>query len=150
MSCQNHNLPRKDQMFYLPDREIAERSPDSLVGSRRRGRIHRGPPGRSVLPAAATRAFNPATVTPSDTPATTQLTISASSQSAALRGNSHTFFPLTALASFLCLFGVRKRHTLKFLLLMGWLWQGSDRSSAAEAVAAAVGVSRHRHKYPQQ
>ena|ERR1035438_859312 len=50
MSCQNHNLPRNDQMFYLPDREIAERSPDSLVGSRRRGGIHRGPPGRSVLP----------------------------------------------------------------------------------------------------
>ena len=23
MSCQNHHLPRKDQMFYLPDREIA-------------------------------------------------------------------------------------------------------------------------------
>jgi hypothetical protein len=34
----------------LSDREIAERSPDSLVGSRRRGGIHRGPPGRSVLP----------------------------------------------------------------------------------------------------
>src|ERR1019366_2455754 len=50
MSCQNHHLPRKDQMFYLPDREIAERSPDSLVGSRRRRWIHRGPPGRSVLP----------------------------------------------------------------------------------------------------
>jgi N-acetylneuraminic acid mutarotase len=73
----------------------------------------------SNLPDEATCSFNPATVTPSGAAATTQLTISVSSQSSAAMPNFRPFPPLTALAAALCLCGCgwRRRRWLQFLLL---------------------------------
>jgi len=64
----------------------------------------------SGLPKGATCSFDQDTVTPSGEAATTQLTISISTQSSAMPPESRTFFPLTALAFMLCFFGRRRRH----------------------------------------
>jgi hypothetical protein len=72
----------------------------------------------SGLPAGSTCSFAPATVTPSGAPATTQLTISASAQSSALKPGYRPFFPLTALAAAFCLFGWRKRYSRHNWLLL--------------------------------
>jgi peptidoglycan/LPS O-acetylase OafA/YrhL len=71
----------------------------------------------SGLPTGATCSFSPATVTPSGAAVTTQLTISSSAQSSALRPGSRPFFPFTALAVTVCLFGCRNRRWHHWLLL---------------------------------
>jgi Chitobiase/beta-hexosaminidase C-terminal domain/Legume lectin domain len=72
----------------------------------------------SGLPTGATCSFAPATVTPSGAVATTQLTISASAQSSALRSRPQPFLPYTALVVTVCLFGWRKRHSWHPWLLL--------------------------------
>ena len=64
----------------------------------------------SGLPSGATCSFDQETVTPLGEAATTQLTISASTQSSALHRESRPFFPLTVLAMTVCFFGWRKRR----------------------------------------
>jgi Chitobiase/beta-hexosaminidase C-terminal domain/Legume lectin domain len=64
----------------------------------------------SGLPAGATCTFAPATVTPAGAAATTQLTISASAQSSALRPGSRPLFPFATLALTVCFFGLRRRR----------------------------------------
>ena len=78
----------------------------------------------SGLPTGATCSFDQATVTPSGGVATTQLTISASAQSSALRPRSQPFFPLTALAVTVCLFGWRKRNSWHPWLLLAVAYAG--------------------------
>jgi len=75
----------------------------------------------SGLPAGATCSFSPTTVTPSGTAATTVLTISTSSQSAASWPTSRPFFPLTSLAVVLCLSIKRRRRDLQRIILIGAL-----------------------------
>jgi Chitobiase/beta-hexosaminidase C-terminal domain/Legume lectin domain len=70
------------------------------------------------LPTGATCSFAPATVTPSGAVATTQLTISASAQSSALRSRPQPFFPYTALVVTVCLFGWKKRRSWHSWLLL--------------------------------
>jgi hypothetical protein len=64
----------------------------------------------SALPSWATCSFDQATLTPSGGAVSTQLTISATTQSSALRPGSRPFFPFTALAMTVCLLGWRKRR----------------------------------------
>jgi hypothetical protein len=78
----------------------------------------------SGLPAGATCAFSPATVTPSGSPATTQLTISGSVQSSASQPGPRPFFPLTALAMTVCLFGWRNRRGWHHWLLLAIIGTG--------------------------
>ena len=78
----------------------------------------------SGLPAWATCSFDQATVTPSGGAATTQLTISTSAQSSALQPGSRPFFPLTALAMTVCLFGWRKRRGWHHWLLLAVAYAG--------------------------
>lgn len=63
----------------------------------------------SGLPSGASCSFNPTTITPSGTAATTTLTISAGTQAAALRHDSRLFAPVTVLAGLFCLFRWRRR-----------------------------------------
>jgi hypothetical protein len=70
------------------------------------------------LPAGATCSFYQATVTPSGGAATTQLTISTSPQSSTLQPASRRFFPVTALAMTVCLFGWRPRSWRHWLLVV--------------------------------
>jgi hypothetical protein len=70
------------------------------------------------LPAGASCSFDQATVTPAGAAATTQLTISASSQSSSVRPGSRPFFPLATLAMTVGLFGWRKRRGWQPLLLL--------------------------------
>jgi Chitobiase/beta-hexosaminidase C-terminal domain/Legume lectin domain len=72
----------------------------------------------SGLPAGATCSFDQATVTPSGGAATTQLTISTSPQSSTLPPASRPFFPVTALALTVCLFGWRRRGWHHWLLVV--------------------------------
>ena len=64
----------------------------------------------SGLPSGATCSFGEDTVTPLGEAATTQLTISASTQSSALHRESRPFFPLTVLGMTVCLFGLKRRR----------------------------------------
>jgi hypothetical protein len=72
----------------------------------------------SGLPTWATCAFDQATVTPSGGAVSTHLTISTSAQSSALQTGSRPFFPFTALAMTVCLFGWRKRRGWHHWLLL--------------------------------
>jgi hypothetical protein len=72
----------------------------------------------SGLPSGVTCDFEQQTVTPSGGAATTQLTISTSALASASRRESRRFFPLTALAMTLCLFGRRKRRGAYHWLLL--------------------------------
>ena len=78
----------------------------------------------SGLPTGATCSFDQETVTPSGGAATTQLTISTSAQSSALPPGSRPFFPLTALAMTVCLFGWRKRRRWHHWLLLAVAYAG--------------------------
>jgi hypothetical protein len=78
----------------------------------------------SGLPSGATCSFDQATVTPSSGAATTQLTISTSAQSSALRPGSRPFFPMTALAMTVWFFGWRKRRGLHRWLLLTVAYAG--------------------------
>jgi len=72
----------------------------------------------SGLPAGASCAFSPSTVTPPGTAATT-LTIATTAQKAAVQRGSGSLFPGTALAIALCVFGLRRRSSMQRLALMG-------------------------------
>jgi hypothetical protein len=84
----------------------------------------------SGLPAGSTCSFAPATVTPSGAVAMTQLTISASAQSAASQPGSQPFFPFTALAAAVCLIGWRKRQGRHNWLLLTLVFAGLGLLSA--------------------
>jgi hypothetical protein len=75
----------------------------------------------SGLPFGATCSFSPTTVTPSGGPATTVLTISTSSQSAASTSNSRPFLPLTALSFGLFLLIRKKQRGLQYIVLVAAL-----------------------------
>jgi hypothetical protein len=70
----------------------------------------------SGLPSGATCSFGQDTVTPLGGAATTQLTISTSTQSSALHRESRPFFPLTVLGAAVCFFGLKKRRAAHWLL----------------------------------
>ena len=71
----------------------------------------------SGLPKGVTCSFDQETIVPSGEAATTQLTISTSSQSSALHPGSRPIFPLTVVAMTLGLFGWRKRRGVSQWLL---------------------------------
>jgi N-acetylneuraminic acid mutarotase len=81
----------------------------------------------SGLPAGAICTFSPASVTPSGSAASTQLTITAGSQAAALHRDPRPFVPGTGLGLAACLLGWKRRRGLRLLLL-------------AVVAAAAIGV----------
>lgn len=72
----------------------------------------------SGLPAGATCSFSQNPVTPSGASVATQLTIYAAPQSSKLRTAPRTFLPMTTLAAALCLFGWRRRRSLKWMIFM--------------------------------
>jgi hypothetical protein len=72
----------------------------------------------SGLPSGASCSFSPSTVAPSGAAATTQLTISASTQAANQRRDSRTFIPTAALALSLCLIGWKKRRRYLQIILL--------------------------------
>jgi hypothetical protein len=78
----------------------------------------------SALPSWATCSFNQETVTPSGGAVSTQLTISASVQSSALRPESRPVFPFTALAMTVCVFGWRKRRGRHHWVLLAVVYGG--------------------------
>jgi hypothetical protein len=78
----------------------------------------------SGLPAGATCAFSPATVTPAGAAVTTQLTISAGAQSSALPSGARPFLPLTTLALTVGLFGWRTRRGWRHWLLLAVAYAG--------------------------
>jgi hypothetical protein len=77
----------------------------------------------STLPVGATCDFIPTEVTPSGAP-TTQLTISVSTQSSALRPTPSPFLPTAALAGAACLFGWRRRRHLQARFLLAAVAMG--------------------------
>jgi hypothetical protein len=76
------------------------------------------------LPAGVICSFAPATVTPAGVATTTQLTISDSAQSSALRPGYRPFFPFTTLAVTVCFFGLRKRRSRHHWLLLAIAYAG--------------------------
>ena len=72
----------------------------------------------SGLPAGASCAFNPATVTPAGSAASTTMTITAPTLGTSTRRNSWPFLPGSALAVGLCLFGWKRRRGLQLSLLV--------------------------------
>jgi hypothetical protein len=73
----------------------------------------------SGLPAGATCAFNPTTVTPSGSAATATLTVTAPAQSAMVRPEGGPWLPVTSLAFVAGLFGWRRRRSaLKWLAMV--------------------------------
>jgi hypothetical protein len=71
----------------------------------------------SGLPSGVTCFFSPTTVTPSGSPASTQLTISASAQAATSRPNSPPVLPAAVLAA-ICFFSLKRRRGLPLLVLL--------------------------------
>jgi sugar lactone lactonase YvrE len=72
----------------------------------------------SGMPTGATCAFNPATVTPTAGTASTTVTITSSSTTAAVRHNSNPLFPEATFALALCFFGFRKRRSVQIMLVL--------------------------------
>ncbi len=72
----------------------------------------------SGMPAGATCAFNPATVTPTTGAASTTVTITSSSTTAAVRHNPNPLFPEATFAVALCFFGFRKRRSVQIMLVL--------------------------------
>lgn len=70
------------------------------------------------LPSGTSCSFSPATVTPLGAPATTVLTVSAQTTSAALHRDANPLFPGSVLAVALCFIGWKKRRGLQLLLLL--------------------------------
>jgi hypothetical protein len=93
------------------------------------------------LPSWATCSFGEATVTPSGAAATTQLTITTSAQSSALRHRPRAFFPVTALAMTVCFFGWRKRRTWHHWLVLVIAYAGLGLLFGCSANSAASGNS---------
>jgi hypothetical protein len=78
----------------------------------------------SGLPAGATCSFDQPTVTPSGGAVSTQLIISTSTQSSVLQPGAQTYFPMTALAMTVGLFGWRKRRGWRHWLLLAVAYAG--------------------------
>ena len=78
----------------------------------------------SGLPAGATCAFSPATVTPAGAAATTQLTITAPAQSSALPSRERPFLPLSTLALTVGLFGWGTQRRWRHWLLLAAAYAG--------------------------
>ena len=95
----------------------------------------------SGLPAGATCSFDQATVTPSGGAATTQLTISTSPQSSTLQPASRPFFPVTALAMTVCLFGWRRRRGWHHWLLAVVAFAGLGILSGCSGTNGGGGTS---------
>jgi hypothetical protein len=95
----------------------------------------------SGLPTWATCSFDQTTVTPSGGAATTQLTISTSTQSSALRSGSRAFFPFTALAMTVGLFGWRKRRGWHHWLLLAIGYAGLGLLFGCGGTSGAGGTS---------
>jgi hypothetical protein len=93
----------------------------------------------SGLPAGATCAFNPSTITPSGSAATTQLTIAVSSQSAASRLDSHPFLSTSALAIAFSLLGWRRRRGLQLYLFLAMACIGLGMLSACGSGGSGSG-----------
>jgi hypothetical protein len=94
----------------------------------------------SGLPAGATCSFDQETVTPAGGAATTQLTITTSAQSSRLP-ESRPFFPLTALAMTVFLFGWRKRRGLHPWLLLAVAYAGLGLLFGCTGTSAGIGTS---------
>jgi hypothetical protein len=73
----------------------------------------------SGLPNGASCSFSPATVTPDGSVASTALTVTMPSVTAAVRPTLNILFPGSALALTLCCFGWKKQRRLQMLLLAG-------------------------------
>ena len=69
------------------------------------------------LPSGASCSFSPATVTPAGRAASTALTIATSTSTADLHRSRTPWFPASALALGLCLFGRKNRRGLQILML---------------------------------
>jgi N-acetylneuraminic acid mutarotase len=95
----------------------------------------------SGLPSSVSCSFSPTAVTPSGSAATTQLTFSASAQSAALRPNSRPLLAMTALSAALCLFGWRRRRGLQLLLLLAVIFTGLGLVSGCGAGTSGSGLT---------
>jgi hypothetical protein len=95
----------------------------------------------SGLPVGATCSFDQATVTPAGAAATTQLTISASPPSSALRTGSRPFFPLATLAMTVGLFGWRKRRGWHAWLLVLMAYVGLGLLSGCGVSGVTGGTS---------
>ena len=95
----------------------------------------------SGLPAGATCSFDQATVTPSGGAATTQLTISTSPQSSTLPPASRPFFPVTALALTVCLFGWRRQRGWHHWLLVVVAFAGLGILSGCSGTNGGGGTS---------
>jgi hypothetical protein len=72
----------------------------------------------SGLPSGASCSFSPPTVTPSDAPTSTTLTLTTIATTAANHRNSGPLFPGPMLAVALCCFGWKKRRHLQMLVLL--------------------------------
>ena len=95
----------------------------------------------SGLPVGATCSFDQATVTPSGGAVSTQLTISTSTQSSALQPGSDAYFPLSALAMTVGLFGWRRRRGWHHWLLMATAYAGLGLLFGCSGTSGAGGTS---------
>jgi hypothetical protein len=100
------------------------------------------------LPSGATCGFSPATVTPSGAAASTTLTVTASTATAALGRNDRPLLSLAVLAGVLFCFGGRKRRHFQMLLLLAVSAIGlsllsgcNSMSIAPQASASTITVS---------
>jgi len=88
----------------------------------------------SGLPAGASCAFNPSTVTPTAMPASTQLTLTTSARSAANdRTGSRGSLPALALAGLFSLFGWKRRRGLRLLVVLAAALAGFGTISGCSA-----------------
>jgi len=93
----------------------------------------------SGLPSGTACSFNPSTVTPSGNAVATQLTISASAETASEPRNSRPLFPTTVLAVAVCFLGRKKRRRGLQLLLLVAAFTALGLISACGAGSGAGG-----------
>jgi sugar lactone lactonase YvrE len=95
------------------------------------------------LPAGASCAFNPPTVTtlPSQAPVNVVLTVTAPAATASLHPIFHPFFPETTLALAICFLGLRKRRRLQIVLLLLIGFAGFGMLSGCGSSAAHTDTS---------
>jgi hypothetical protein len=93
----------------------------------------------SGLPAGATCSFNPATVTPSGSAASTQLTVSAPTQSSRLPQRDRSLFPFAAVALSAGIFGWGRRRGCRQWMLLAIVCCGAGLFSGCGGSSAAGG-----------
>jgi len=93
------------------------------------------------LPVWATCSFGETTVTPSGGAATTQLTISASTQAATLQHGPGRMFPFAALGMTVWLFGLRARRASHKLLVLVVLSGGLIGLFGCSTTSGSAGAS---------